>query len=71
MDNDDAVWWLYQPFFHKRPVVYRVTKWFEWFYIPAHELIMHGIMALTSFVIPHRRGTLRPLAGSTDDQEPG
>jgi len=55
MDNDDAVWWLYGPFFEKHPLVYRLTKLLEWFYIPAHELIMHGIMVLTSFVIPQRR----------------
>jgi len=55
MDNDDVVWWLYEPFFEKHPVIYRVTKLMEWFYIPVHELIMHGITVLTSFLIPHRR----------------
>jgi len=55
MDNDDAVWWEYVPFFEKHPKVYRVTKLLEWFYIPAHELIMHGMMVFTSFVIPQRR----------------
>lgn len=55
MDNDDAVWWLYQPFFAQHRLVYRLTKVLEWFYIPAHELIMHGMMVLTSFVIPQRR----------------
>lgn len=55
MDNDDAVWWLYETFFEKHRLVYRVTKILEWFYIPAHELIMHCIMIFTSFVIPKRR----------------
>jgi len=55
MDNDDAVWWLYEPFFDKHPLVYRLTKTGEWFYIPVHELIMHGMMMLTSFVVPQRR----------------
>jgi len=55
MDNDDAVWWLYEPFFERHPRVYRLTKILEWFYVPAHELIMHGMTVLTSFVIPQRR----------------
>ncbi len=55
MDNDDAVWWEYEKFFQAHPWVYKVTKVLEWFYIPAHELIMHGMMVLTSFVIPQRR----------------
>lgn len=55
MDNDDAVWWLYEPFFRRHPVVYRLTRWLEWLYVPAHELIMHGITVFTSFVIPQRR----------------
>jgi len=55
MDNDDAVWWLYEPFFEQHPLVYRLTRLLEWFYIPAHELIMHFMMTFTSFVIPQRR----------------
>lgn len=55
MDNDDAVWWEYEPFFERHPMVYRLTRWLEWLYIPAHELIMHGITVLTSFIIPQRR----------------
>ena len=27
----------------------------EWLYIPAHDLVMHFIMAFTSFIIPQRR----------------
>lgn len=55
MDNDDAVWWLYEPFFRHHPAIYRLTRWLEWLYIPAHELIMHSITVFTSFVIPQRR----------------
>jgi omega-6 fatty acid desaturase (delta-12 desaturase) len=55
MDNDDAVWWLYEPFFAKHPLIYRFTRWLEWLYIPAHELIMHSITIVTSFIIPQRR----------------
>jgi fatty acid desaturase len=55
MDNDDAVWWEYEPFFERHPLVYKLTKLLEWFYIPAHELIMHFITVFTSFIIPQRR----------------
>jgi fatty acid desaturase len=55
MDNDDAVWWLYEPYFRRQAVIYRLTKWLEWLYVPAHELILHTITVFTSFVIPQRR----------------
>lgn len=59
VDNDDVVWFDYERFFREHPAVLRITRFLEWFYIPAHELIMHGIMALTSFVIPQRRNQRR------------
>jgi fatty acid desaturase len=55
VDNDDVVWFEYEEFFEKHPVVLRVTRILEWFYIPAHDLIMHFIMVFTSFIIPERR----------------
>lgn len=55
VDVDDVVWFDYEAFFEKHPVVLRVTKFLEWFYIPAHDLIMHFIMVFTSFIIPQRR----------------
>ena len=55
VDNDDVVWFEYDKFFDKHPVVLRMTRLLEWFYIPAHDLIMHFIMVFTSFVIPQRR----------------
>jgi fatty acid desaturase len=33
----------------------RVIEWLEWFYIPAHDLLMHALMAVSAFVIPQRR----------------
>jgi omega-6 fatty acid desaturase (delta-12 desaturase) len=36
-----------------------VTRILEWFYIPAHDLIMHFIMVFTSFIIPQRRDQRR------------
>jgi len=55
VDNDDVVWFDYDGFFERHPFLTRVTRVLEWFYIPAHDLIMHGVMVLTSFVIPQRR----------------
>ncbi len=55
VDNDDVVWFAYDDFFARHPIVTNITRALEWFYIPAHDLIMHGVMVLTSFVIPQRR----------------
>ncbi|MBT3644702.1 MAG: fatty acid desaturase [Gammaproteobacteria bacterium] len=55
VDNDDVVWFDYEAFFKKHPAVYRATIFLEWFYIPAHDILMHSIMVLTAFVIPKRR----------------
>lgn len=56
VDNDDVVWFEYEKFFVQHPIILRLTKFLEWLYIPAHDLIMHFIMAFTSFIIPERRG---------------
>jgi fatty acid desaturase len=55
VDNDDVVWFDYDDFFERHPIVTRMTRALEWAYIPAHDLILHGVMVLTSFVIPQRR----------------
>jgi fatty acid desaturase len=55
VDNDDVVWFDYDGFFERHPLVTRATRVLEWFYVPAHDLILHGVMVLTSFVIPQRR----------------
>ena len=55
VDNDDVVWFAYEEFFEKHPVVLKITRVLEWLYIPAHDLIMHFIMVFTSFIIPERR----------------
>lgn len=59
VDNDDVVWFDYEAFFRRRPLVYRLTRFLEFFYIPAHDLIMHFIMVFSSFIIPQRRGQRR------------
>ncbi|MDJ0749733.1 MAG: fatty acid desaturase [Woeseiaceae bacterium] len=55
VDNADVVCFDYDRLFENRPLLTRVVKALEWFYIPAHDLMMHGAMVLTSFVIPERR----------------
>ena len=55
VDNDDVVWFDYDHFFETHPNVTRAVRFLEWFYIPAHDLLMHGVMVFTSFVIPQRR----------------
>ena len=55
VDNDDVVWFDYEAYFESHPVVTRITRVLEWFYIPAHDLIMHFVMVFTSFIIPQRR----------------
>jgi len=59
VDNDDVVWFDYERFFAEHPFTLRVTKFLEWFYIPAHDLIMHFIMVFTSFIIPQRKNQRR------------
>jgi omega-6 fatty acid desaturase (delta-12 desaturase) len=55
IDVDDVVWFDYDRFFREHPVALRITQVLEFFYIPAHDLLMHGVMVFTSFVIPKRR----------------
>jgi len=55
VDNDDVVWFEYEEWFEKHPIVLKLTRVLEFFYIPAHDLIMHFIMVFTSFIIPQRR----------------
>jgi len=59
VDNDDVVWFDYEKFFADHPRVLAGTRFLEWFYIPAHDLIMHFIMVFTSFIIPERRSQRR------------
>ena len=59
VDNDDVVWFDYEKFFADHPRVLQMTRFLEWFYIPAHDLIMHFIMVFTSFIIPERRDQRR------------
>jgi len=55
MDNDDSVWFVYDDFWRMYPRLAQLTQFLEWFYIPAHEILMHTIMVFQSFIIPQRR----------------
>ena len=55
VDNDDVVWFDYEEYFETHPTVTKIVRVLEWFYIPAHDLVMHAVMVFTSFIIPQRR----------------
>lgn len=63
MDNDDSVWFLYEAFFARHPLLVRVIKVLEWFYIPAHDLLLHGLLTISAFLIPQRRAQRLRQAG--------
>ena len=55
VDNDDVVWFDYDSFFERHPLLTRIVQILEWFYVPAHDLLMHSVMVFSSFLIPQRR----------------
>ena len=55
VDNDDVVWFDYEAFFERHPLVLNATKALEWCYVPAHCLIMHLVTMISGFLIPERR----------------
>ncbi len=55
VDNADVVCFDYDRVLANHPLTTRFIKALEWMYIPAHDLMMHGVMVFTSFVIPERR----------------
>ena len=59
VDNDDVVWFEYEKFFQRHPLVLRLVRALEWLYVPAHDLVMHFVMVFTSFIIPERRAQRR------------
>ena len=58
VENDDVVWFDYEGFFKRHSLVYRMTIFLEWCFIPAHCILMHTIMVFTAFIIPQRRNQL-------------
>jgi acyl-lipid omega-6 desaturase (Delta-12 desaturase) len=55
MDNDDAVWFVHEAFIARHPRLAQAIQLLEWFYIPAHDMIMHFITMFGAFIIPQRR----------------
>ena len=58
VDVDDVVWFDYEDFFENNPMLFKLTKFLEWFYIPAHEFIMHILMMFGSFIISERKNQM-------------
>jgi len=59
VDNDDVMWFDYEKYLIDRPGLLRLVKFLEWFYIPAHDLLMHAVTAASAFLIPQRSGQRR------------
>lgn len=55
MDNDDSVWFMCEAFFERHLRLAQWVKFLEWFYIPAHDMVMHFITVFSAFIIPQRR----------------
>ncbi len=55
VDSADVMWFESRKWFNAHPLCARVVQLLEWFYIPAHDLVMHFIMVFGSFIIPARR----------------
>lgn len=55
VDNADIIWFEYDKWFARHPWVLKTIQVLEWFYIPAHDVLMHGVMVFGAFIIPQRR----------------
>ncbi|WP_124951562.1 fatty acid desaturase [Sulfuriferula thiophila] len=55
VDNGDLCWFDYQAWFKRHPMILKIVLALEWLYIPAHELVMHGLLVFGSFIIPQRK----------------
>ncbi len=55
VDNADIMWFESRHWFNTHPRTARLVQVLEWFYIPAHDVVMHFIMMFSSFIIPARR----------------
>jgi fatty acid desaturase len=49
------MWFESRKWFNTHPMSARLVQLLEWFYIPAHDMIMHAIMVFGAFIIPARR----------------
>ncbi len=55
VENADIMWFESRDWFNHHAGVARIVQFLEWFYIPAHDIIMHGIMVFGAYCIPARR----------------
>ena len=55
VDSADVMWFESRQWFNTHPIAARIVQFLEWFYIPAHDMVMHFIMIFGSFIIPARR----------------
>jgi fatty acid desaturase len=55
VDSADVMWFESRQWFNQHPISARIVQVLEWFYIPAHDVVMHFIMVFSAFIIPARR----------------
>ena len=55
VDNCEPVTFDYRGWLERHPVVHRLVNAMEWAYVPAVELIMHGMQILAPFVYEDKR----------------
>jgi fatty acid desaturase len=55
VDSADVMWFESRRWFNTHPLSARIVQLLEWFYVPAHDLLMHFIMVFGAFIIPARR----------------
>jgi fatty acid desaturase len=59
VDRADVIAYDYRALLQRQPILRRVIEALEWAYIPAVDLLMHGLVLLLPFKLParhHRRG---------------
>ena len=54
VDNDDIVWYALSSFRRQHPYLIKIVLFFEWFYVPAHEVVQHVMMCFVPFIVPQR-----------------
>lgn len=55
VENGDLCWFEYRHWLQKHPYVLKAVLLLEYLYIPAHEVLMHAVLVIGSFVIPQRK----------------
>ncbi|MDX1352992.1 MAG: fatty acid desaturase [Thiomicrorhabdus sp.] len=55
IDRADIVSFDFRPVLEKQPIILKVIKTLEWFYIPALEIVMHALVLVLPFVKANRK----------------